>query len=399
MALDATTGAAILKKLYPPNVLKNLTYQNRPFLEKVPKGMWKGSTVDIPLTYGNPAGVSSTISTAITNKGNSASKAFAVTMRKHYGVASIDNEIIEKSKDSAGAFTKALKYEVDNTWNAVCNKLAAMLYRGNGGAIGQVGSLSGSTVITLKNKADVHNFEVGMVLVGDTVDGGGTVHSGSEAITDVDRDAGTITAADWTDISGVAADDYLFQSGDYDLGFHGLGAWDPSSAPSSTAFFGVDRTGDVVRLGGIRVPSADVSGMGVDEKLQFGLERLYSEGARPSDCFLNPVNYRDLIIHLENRAVFNSDTARVGFRQLMLFGPGGAVNVHADPFCPKDTAWILQMDTWKFYTTSNGLPKILDLDAGALRESTSDAYEVRIGVYGNLACSAPGWNCRVDLSE
>ena len=399
MALDATTGAAILKKLYPANVLKNLTYKNRPFLSMVPKGQWKGSTVDIPLTYGNPAGVSATISTAITNKGNSNSKAFAVTMRKHYGVASIDNEIIEKSKDQAGAFTQALKYEVDNTWNAVANKLAAMLYRSGGGAIGQVGSLTGSTVITLKNKADIHNFEVGMVLEGDTADGGGTKHSGSEVITDIDRDAGTITAAAWTDISGIAADDYLFQAGDYDLGFHGLGSWVPSSAPGATAFFGVDRTADVSRLGGLRVSSSDVAGATIDEKLQFGLERLFSEGAQPSHCFLNPVNYRDLVIQLENRAVFDKDEGRVGFKTLLMFGPGGAVKIHADPFCPKDTAFILQMDTWMLMTTSGGLPKILDLDVGALRESTSDAYEVRVGVYGNLACKAPGFNCRVDLSE
>lgn len=400
MALDATTGAAILKKLYPPKVLKDMTYKNRPFLSMVPKAQWSGQTVDIPcIVEGNGGAVGATLSTLITNVSNSTSDVFAVTMRKHYGVAQVDNEIIEKSKDTAGAFTKAMKMEVDLRWNAVCNKLASMLYRTSGGALGQVGSLSGSTVITLKNKADVHNFGVGMVLVGDTVDGTGTVHSGSEPITDIDRDAGTLTAAAWTDISGIAADDYLFASGDYNLGFHGLGSWIPSSAPGSTAFFGVDRTSDATRLGGIRVSSSDVAGGSIDEKLQYGLERLFTEGAMPSDCFLNPVNYRDLVISLENRAVFDSDTARVGFKQLLLFGPGGAVKIHADPFCPQDVAWILQMDTWRLFTTSNGLPKILDLDAQALRHATADSYQVRIGVYGNLTCSAPGWNARIDLSE
>ena len=399
MALDATTGAAILKKLYPSDVLKNLTYKNRPFLSLVPKAKWTSQTVEVPLTYGNPAGVSADMSTAISNKGNSASKAFSVTMAQHYGVASVSNIIIEKSKDQAGAFTQALKYEMDNILNGVANKVAAGLFRTEGGAIGQVGSLSGSTVITLKNKADIHNFEVGMVLEGDTVDGGGTKHSGSEAITDIDRDAGTITAAAWTDISGIAADDYLFQAGDYDSGFAGLGSWVPSSAPGATAFMGVDRTADVTRLGGLRISSSDVAGATIDEKLQYGLERLFSEGAMPSHCFLNPVNHRDLVIQLENRAIFDSEDARVGFKSLLLWGPGGAVKVIADPFCPKDTAWVLQMDTWKFYTTSNGAPKILDLDSSVLRESTSDAYEVRVGIYGNLACHAPGWNARIDLSE
>ena len=33
-----------------------------------------------------------------------------------------------------------------------------------------------------------------------------------------------------------------------------------------------------------------------------------------------------------------------------------------------------------------------------LRVGNADALEIRIGYYGNLICSAPGWNCTVSLS-
>ena len=55
------------------------------------------------------------------------------------------------------------------------------------------------------------------------------------------------------------------------------------------------------------------------------------------------------------------------------------------------------MDTWSLNTLGEA-PMFLDLDNNRmLRESAADAYEVRMGYYGNVACNAPGYNCRVAL--
>ncbi|HPT62160.1 MAG TPA: hypothetical protein PLN81_11305 [Bacillota bacterium] len=34
-----------------------------------------------------------------------------------------------------------------------------------------------------------------------------------------------------------------------------------------------------------------------------------------------------------------------------------------------------------------------------IRVGNADALEIRIGFYGNLICSAPGWNCVIQLSS
>jgi hypothetical protein len=58
----------------------------------------------------------------------------------------------------------------------------------------------------------------------------------------------------------------------------------------------------------------------------------------------------------------------------------------------------LQLDTWSLNSLDEA-PHILDLDGNSmLREASADAYEVRVGFYGNVACVAPGWNCRIKLA-
>jgi len=59
---------------------------------------------------------------------------------------------------------------------------------------------------------------------------------------------------------------------------------------------------------------------------------------------------------------------------------------------------MLQMDTWTL-NSLGAAPHILDLDGNRmLREANNDAYEVRVGFYGNLSCNAPGYNSRVALA-
>ena len=78
-------------------------------------------------------------------------------------------------------------------------------------------------------------------------------------------------------------------------------------------------------------------------------------------------------------------------------GPNAEIRILPDQNCPSDVAYMLQMDTWTL-NSLGGAPHILDLDGNrVLRQASEDAYEVRIGFYGNMACNAPGWNVRVAL--
>ena len=90
---------------------------------------------------------------------------------------------------------------------------------------------------------------------------------------------------------------------------------------------------------------------------------------------------------------------KIGFRALEVHGGTGPIKVVADMSCPSNVVWLLQMDTWKLYT-SGPAPKILDEDGlKFLRQATSDGYEVRWGYRGNLACDFPGANVRISVNN
>lgn len=172
--------------------------------------------------------------------------------------------------------------------------MAIDLYRTGSGSRGQCNANATGTSLVLKNSDDVTNFEVNQELVFSTADGGGTVKAGSVTVVGVDRDAGILTVDALTAIAsgaGVAADDYIFVAGDYDLKIKGVQAWVPNTAPSATSFFGVDRTADVTRLGGIRY---DASSMPIEEGLIAAASRAAREGAKPTHCFMNYSDYSNL---------------------------------------------------------------------------------------------------------
>ena len=233
----------------------------------------------------------------------------------------------------------------------------------------------------------------------DSADGGGTVHTGSITVTDVNRDTGVLTTDATSAIGSAAVGDYIFQEGDYDAKLSGLAAWVPSTAPGATSFFGLDRTTDVTRLAGIRIASSTVSGLPIEEKLQVAASRLAREGGSPDVILINYENFRDLEISLGSKVVYDRapEGAVVGWNGLTIRGPKGPIKVVPDQSCPPNRAYVLTLSTWKLGSPGPAI-KVLDRDGKLIRESAADAYEVRIAFYGNLGCLAPGWNSVVDLS-
>jgi hypothetical protein len=227
------------------------------------------------------------------------------------------------------------------------------------------------------------------------------VLTGSVTVNGINRDTGVLTVDALTAIdsgSGVTADDYIFQEGDYDEKISGLRAWVPNSAPSATPFFNVDRTADVTRLGGIRY---DASAMPIEEGLISAASRAAREGAKPSHCFMNYVDFANLEKALGSKVQYVDLKAKadIGFRGILINGPRGPINVVPDQNCPSGRAFMLQLDVWKLYSLGK-CPRILDSDGlKMLRESSADAVQVRVGYYAQVGCRAPGWNVNVLLQS
>jgi hypothetical protein len=398
MALNMTTFAAALKQHYTNERIENMVYKDNPFLAMVAKYEdFGGENLKLPIKYGIPQGRSATFSDAQANKTNTQLKAFLLTRQADYSLASIANETIEASKGNANAFMEAATVEIDGAIESATRSLAIACFGDGSGAIGQVlATTSSVATFTLKQIDDVTNFEVGMQLkLNATKTGSSGTLSTAVTVDGINRDTGVITLSA---SASLTADHFIYQEGDYDAKIKGLNAWVPSSAPGSTdSFFGVNRSSDATRLGGIRF---DGSSLPIEEALIGGASRVAREGGKPDVCFMNYSNFADLEKALGSKVSYVDVKAspEIGFRGILVHGPRGPIKVIPDQNCPKDVAFMLQMDVWKLYSLGKA-PKILDSDGlKFLRDSSADSVEVRVGYYAQLGCRGPGYNVRIALA-
>ena len=396
-----TNFAAALKQHYTSQRIENMVYKDNPFLAMVSKyESFGGENLKLPIKYGIPQGRSATFSDALANKTNSQLKAFLLTRKSNYSLADIDNETLEASKGNANAFIEAATTEIDGAIESATRSLAISLFGDGGGSIGQIDTTVAGTTLTLNQADDITNFEVGMQIDFYTAATGGTVRAGGPLTIDaVNRDAGSMTvSANLNTITGLTALDYIVPEGDYDLMLSGLEAWVPSTAPSSTdSFFGVNRSADATRLGGIRFDGASLP---LEEALIGAASRAAREGGKPDVCFMNYSNFADLEKALGSKVSYVNIKVKpeIGFRGIEINGPRGVIKVIPDQNCPKDVAFMLDMSMWKLYSLGKA-PKILDPDGlRFLRVSTADSVEVRVGYYAQLGCRGPGFNVRIALT-
>jgi len=277
--------------------------------------------------------------------------------------------------------------------------------------------VAGGTVLPLASPAQIVNFEVGMTLCASS-SAGGAPSSDTVTITGVNRNTGVISgtasasslSGNWAIGSGAA---YLSVQGDVASGgstttstflcLSGLAAWIPSvdaGDPTSTPFWGVDRSADPTRLGGIRY---DASNYTIEEGITNALALLNREGGKPDLCIMDFASYAALVNALGAKVQYvqvKHDEVEVAFEGITFQSAYGKVTVLADRSQQPQTAHLLTMSTWKLRSLGK-VPHILTYGMEGLeglRVGTADALEIRIGYYGNLICSAPGWNASVKLS-
>lgn len=397
-AATATTIAEYLMSVWPEKRLLIETYKDSPLLGLIKKERRGGRDWRIPVRYTGQQGRSATFATALANQSSSEQVEFILTMAEDYGLGKVTGEAVDLSDDNVNALADAIDSEMESTTEALKRSLCVGIYGNGGGSLGRRSSLSTNTV-TLTNPGDCVNFEVGMVLKASSADGtSGAVRAGSATVTNVNPSGGTVTVDSAAGITGFADNDYLFVEGDFGLKIKGLGAWIPTSAPSSTAFFGVDRTVHIQRLAGHRY---DGSGAPVRETIRKALVECARFSGFPDSVFLNPTEHFKLCEELEGKVVYerssNPSTPDVGFDGAVILSPSGSkVKVYSDPSCPTGYGWALRLKDWRFYHASKGVPTILNRDGLTVQRSASaDAYEWRMGYRGQMACVNPAHQCAI----
>ncbi len=399
--------------------MKDLVYKENPFLALVPKNEspdgFAGKYIPVPLEYGAPAGRSHTFANAQAQQTATSLVSYFVYVIQDYELVTITNLLMEQTKSDAGAFVDAAKLQMDGGFRNITNNIAFELFADGSGVRGTIASATGTGpyVITLSNAQQIVQFEVGMTLQNVTITAGTVVINASSAtgtVTAVNRATGVITVAAATDASWALAGNGLVIAGDITagalttssaLGLSGLAAWIPTTSPASNdSFWGVNRSADPTRLAGCRY---DASAFTIEEGMTNALAFLNREGGKPDLCIMDFASYASLVNALGAKVQYvqvNHDEVEVAFEGITFQSAYGRVTVLADRSCPPQTAYLLTMSTWKLRSLGK-VPHILTYGMEGLeglRVGNADALEIRIGYYGNLICSAPGWNCVVTLS-
>lgn len=391
---DSTSLDAVLKDVYTPEAVKDLTYEDNTWHGLIPKDTdGEGRRFIQPVQFGEASGRSRTFSTAQNRKGANQYEDFIIPWVDDFMVHSISRKVMKQTKGKKGAFFKAETREIDSGVKKLMRNCAISEYRGSGGARAQVNaSYSSGTSFTLMDPEEITNLEKGEWIVYSSANGDTSSDTLASAtavqITAVNRDTGTVTVSATT---GLAASYYIFAEGDFQAAMLGLLAWIPTTAPGATAFAGVDRSVEITRLAGSRISATNVS---IRNAIAQGLARLGRESSSADTVLMNHAKFRDLELEYDAKCVYERTevTPSIGFKGISFVGGGNnakPVTCYADRNCPNDNIFILTKDTWTLISLGD-VPDMVDDDGVTmLREATSAGYEVRADYYANVVCDAP----------
>ncbi len=406
---DLVAANAILKEFYPDDKVPNMAAKKFPLYSMMKKETDHGGEYSvIPTQYGNGQGASNTFANAQANQGSPALAKFLMALKPDYALATISHQLLRSTKGNSKAFLDASKLHVDGAVKVATERAARAMYRSGTGSIGRIASIT-SGVITLSNSSDAANFSVGQVLqcTNGTTDGNtpraakgyvAYVNRGLTAATSTIGVAQSAGGAVGTNPTSWTTDEYVLMDGDSNASCSGLAAWLPTTAPTSTSFYGVDRSVDS-KLGGLRT---DQSGVSIQEGLINAASFTGELGGAPDHAFVNFRSYTALQNALGAKVnyVDAKGAGAIGFRAIQIEGPKGPIDVIPDPMCPATLCYLLQMDTWAMISAGASPALFSDADdLVMLRVSNADSYEVRVGGYWNVRCNAPGWNTVVTLSQ
>lgn len=418
MASTLTQFDAFLKEDYTKDKIDDLSKKDRPLYGRITREEDHSGDIYIhPVKYSNGQGLGATVAKAQqgaqqTSGGNLAGKKWTVLFGDYTGSIEIGDKVIKASRNNAGAFLRNQSEEIDGLYEEFGNAFSTMLYSNGGQSVTPGGFTIASGVCTLVNADDVANIEVGQILVVSANDGSSSAHIIIAAtvvgyVVAVNRNAGTFsvsmtsggaiaTPTNWTGTM------YAFRDGDFGGSganriILGLGAWIPSSDPTSTTFEGVDRTADIARLSGVRLTSAEVANLSLEQRVKKLVTRMRGRnfGPGPTDIYLNPEKWQALADSLESRGTREiGGDAKFNYDSIKLAVAGKRVEIFADPFCPYAAMWALHMPSIKL-AAYDKIPHVLNGDGlEMLRKTTSNDYEHRIQAYPAFCVSAPGYSGR-----
>lgn len=413
-ALDPAAMSAALKEYYDESKLVDLTANESPFLNQLPRGKFIGNGVPVPMiTDPGQGSLSGRYTVANTNRMPADLKRFF--LQKHgrlYAIGEIDRDVIQLAETPKGAF-EGITAETNAKLKFVAKELAHTLFRGENGVCGTVSTITanapsaGLTTIVVSDPADVQNLGPGAELVASATPAGALRGGGAAyTVVSVVQATGTIVVTG-TPIatSAWAVGDSLHREGNAPAGGDvvvplGLGDWIVGAGVSSTPFRGVDRSVNPDRLAGV---SLAIGSMSVREAISRLAAHLFVNGGNPDTLWVHPLRFTELEMELDSAAVHEKVIPRgvsaevramIGYNAIRIAAGNGSIRIMSDPFCPYTRAYMITTSTWKFLDLGGvRMPSLVDMGRhGLLNMENADAVKYQVEAKGELMCNNPGAN-------
>jgi hypothetical protein len=420
-AADNTSYGAMLRELWPQDDIIDETYDvNRSGYGLMEKDTsFEEAIRHIAVGIGDTGGASAKFSSAKAGKQPTQELKFDITPVTYYSFFSITRQLIRRTKSKKAAIKAALERQAKGAIHMWKRRQGIYMFNTAVGGVGQVltaplGTATKadlttvvltSSQIQLTQAVDMRHFTKGVNVefsVDNTGSAGVRTMIAPLVVSSLNRDDGIITFAQpvltlCPTFGG--ANDYIYFAGDYNSVFSGMGQWCPISAPSSTSFFGRDRTVDAQLLGGWRVNCKNKS---MRAAAMTTAKVLHEIGAQPTHCFYSPNDFLNLQIELESAgalktikepaAAINGRVFGEPYEGISLMGPGGLIKCFFDINVPDNYAWMSQFDTWKFASMGD-VPYFSNEDGNELRkEQDADAFEEQfVGDFQAYNAEAPAY--------
>lgn len=397
--MASSVAENLLSRLYPNGVAWS-GYKRSKALQRIKKNTSFGSEGRYYIVSVAPTtGGSADFSKAFKNQGPTDQKRFFVDHKTEYQLFSVDGKAIEINRKDKQKIVELWKHEFDRAGYAFGRAMASNIWGNGGGSLGTSVTVSGTT-ITLGQRTDARRFETGMWVNFASDDGSaaspaGLFDSGKALkVTAIDHVAGTITlSANINTIGSIAATYYIFREGDYANKMTGIPGIIPAATVSgSDSFRGVNRSTHRDRLAGIYLDSSLVGGTKTETLINAIAEGEIRGADVGKACYINSLDFSDIVKEKVATMYVDSKTTNpnITVAGLMLPTQNGEVTLFSEPDCPRGKYWILNEDDWSL-DSAGECPHILNEDGlMKMRAENADAYQGRMGGYGDFVCKNPG---------
>jgi hypothetical protein len=407
MTATIAGSQAALKVLYPNGDLPKSINDTFATIKRFKKETdFVGELAYVPIQNANPQGSSADFGTAQANIQQGNYLRASLNRVAHHGVARVTGEAAEAAVKTEGALVDLWDNETRGIATTEMSTLATYVFGKGDGILGCILSGSGTTTVTLTSTANMNYFELGMTLrvvsavgLNPTV----RVQASRAVVTGINRRTRTLTFASALSTHATSAQDgdFLVRSGDQagatDLTvITGMDAYIADSSGAPGTLNGLNRNPDPVRLAG---QAFDYTGWAhedavVDASAQAGFQGI----GYPNVLICNNIEVANMKKNLGSKIIYNDGggKAKHSFSGVSIDGEAGPIEILADPFCPRNKAFLVKLDAFSLFSLK-GAPHLNKFDGmDFMRRPDADAYEVRFVFYGNVKCKNAGPHVKLE---